>query len=159
MNRIPRRLGATLAGIAALTASAASLACSLSPSDPDRIKQLMAREIAHRLGVSAAQIPPSAISPPQLHTPFPLGANCSGLGSFHHSAGFRWSVKEKLGPGPMPLPEPPPVSESPAAVERMPPGSAARRPAPRECFYEGVAVLMGFDYSSPVAVHFSQRCR
>ncbi len=160
MDRNTRRFASSLAGIAALTASAASLACSLVPANPERIKQLMAGEIAHRLGIAAARIPLSAISPPQLHTPFPLGADCSGLGAYHHSAGFRWSVTERSGLGPLPSsPERPPAVESAGAVDRMPPGSAALAPAPRLCSYEGVAVVMGFDYSSPVAVHFAQRCR
>lgn len=154
-----RRFIATMTGIAALTASATSFACSLVPSDPDRITQMMAREIAHRLGMTAAQVPLSAISPPKLHTPYPLGADCSGLGAFHHSAGFRWSDTRRPGPGPMPLPDKPTPIESAAAVGRLPPGSAALRPAPQQCTYEGVAVVMGFDYSSPVAVNFSRRCR
>lgn len=160
MDRNTRRFAASVAGIAALTASAASLACSLEPADSQRIKQLMAREIAHRLGMTAARIPLSAISPPQLHTPFALGADCSGLGAYHHSAGFRWSVTESPGLGLLPSPpERPPAVESAGAVDRMPPGSAARAPDPRLCSYEGVAVVMGFDYSSPVAVHFARRCR
>lgn len=160
MNRNTRRFTATTVGIAALAASAAGMACSLVPSDPDRIKQMMAREIAHRLGMSAAQFPLGAISAPHLHTPYPLGADCSGLGAYHHSAGFRWSVAERSGYEP--LPSPPalqPVIGAGPEVTRMLPGSAARAPAPRQCVYEGVAVVLGFDYSSPVAVHFSRRCR
>lgn len=159
MSCNPRRFATTLVGIAALTASAASLACSLEPADPERIKQLMLQEIAHRLGITAARIPPSAISEPQLHTPFPLGADCSGLGAYHHSAGFRWDESQRPGTQPVPLPERPPRSESPADVDRLPPGSAAMRPAARQCWYEGVAVLLGYDYASPVAVHFNRRCR
>lgn len=154
-----RRFATTLVGVAALTASAASLACSLAPVDPDRIKQMMAREIEHRLGLTAARLPLSAISTPQLHTPFELGADCSGLGAYHHSAGFRWDETRRLGPQPMPISERPSPTEALAAIERLPPGSAALKPATKQCSYEGVAVVLGFDYSSPVAVHFNRRCR
>ena len=143
MSCNPRRFTATLLGMAALTASAASLACSLAPVDPERVKQLMAQEIAHRLGITAARIPLNAISPPQLHTPFPLGADCSGLGAYHHSAGFRWEETRRPGPQPMPLPERPPRSESRANVDRLPPGSAALRPAARQCSYEGWPCFSG----------------
>lgn len=159
MRLHPRRLTHAMVGMTALTASAVGLACSLVPADPQRITQMMRKEIAHRLGIAPMRIPAGAISPPQLHTPFALGADCSGLGALHHSAGFRWEETQRPGPGPMPIPERPSPTESPAAVERMPPGSAALRPAAQRCIYEGVAVVMGFDYTSPVAVHFSRRCR
>lgn len=159
MSVTTRRFATTLVGVAVLTASAASLACSLEAADPDRIKQMMAGEIAHRLGITAARVPLTAISPPKLHTPFPLGADCSGLGAFHHSSGFRWEETRPPGPQPMPIPDRPSPEESLASVDRLPPGSAALKPASRQCVYVGVAVVMGFDYSSPVAVHFNQRCR
>lgn len=154
-----RRFAATMTGIAALTASAASRARSLLTPDPNRIKQMMAQKIAHRLGMTAAQIPLSAISPAKLHTPFPLGADCSGLGTYHHSAGFRWSDTQPPGSGPTPLRAPPSPTEPAAALDHLPPGSAALRPAPQQCTYEGVAVVMGFDYANPVAVNFIRDCR
>jgi len=158
MSCHPRHFAATMVGLAALTASAASFACSLAPADPDRIRQLMAQEIAHRLGITAARIPLSAITLPQLHAPFALGADCSGLAAYHYSAGFRWQDMRRPGPQPMPLPQPPSRTEGLADIARLPPGSAAARPVARQCSYEGVAVLLGFDYSSPVTVHFQRRC-
>ena len=153
-----RRVAAVLVGAAATLATASSFACTIAPRNPYRIRQLMAQEIAHRLGITAARIPLSAITLPQLHAPFPLGADCSGLGAYHYSAGFRWQDMRRPGPQPMPLPQPPSRTEGLADIARLPPGSAAARPVARQCSYEGVAVLLGFDYSSPVTVHFQRRC-
>ncbi len=168
---------AALAGAAAVLASASSAACSLAPTDPIQIKQMMAREIAHRLGIKPQQVPLHDISQPQLHTPFPLGADCSGLGAFHHSAGFRWSEAgqpasvpgpwpgpwpkpwpwadpRKPWPGPGPVPEP----QGAAKLAAEPENPSFRHPQ-RHCTYEGVAVVLGYGYSSPVAVNFERRCR
>ena len=175
MNPPIHHVVAALAGAVVVLASASSAACSLAPTDPIQIKQMMAREIAHRLGIQPRQVPLHAISQPQLHTPFPLGADCSGLGAFHHSAGFRWSEAVQPAPGPWPGPRPQPW---PWADPRKPwpgPGPApvpqgAEQPAAepehsrprhpqRHCVYEGVAVVLGYGYSNPVAVNFERRCR
>ncbi|WP_200843844.1 hypothetical protein [Pantoea sp. 18069] len=160
-----------LGGVAAL-ASASSMACSLVPENPARIKQLMANEIAHRLGMRPQQIQLSAITQPRLLTPFGLGADCSGLAAYHHTAGFRVSQPGRHGPGPGPWPGPGPdpgprpwPGAGPEAGPR--PGSGpwpgyGPLPAPgrqRQCTYEGVVVVLGYGQASPVAVNFERRCR
>lgn len=165
---------AVLVGAAAVLASASSAACSLVPADPIRIKQMMAREIAHRLGMRPQQIALDAITQPRLHTPLALGADCSGLGAYHHSAGFRIG-QSRPGPGPVPRPWPGrgPVGEPAGGADTGPtrepdagpipgPDRDPARPWPRpnpQCVYEGVAVVLGYGYSSPVAVNFERRCR
>lgn len=156
MNHKIKPFAAALVGAAAVLVSASSAACSLAPPDPIRIKQMMAREIAHRLGMRPQQIELNAITQPRLLTPFALGADCSGLGTYHHSAGFRvgqsrpWPDRgPDTGPDTGPAPWP---GHGP---------DVGRRPWPRahpQCVYEGVAVVLGYDYSSPVAVNFERRC-
>ncbi len=168
-------LAAVLVGGAGIAASTAGMACSLAPTDPIRIQQMMAREIAHRLGMRPQQVPLHALSQPQLHSPFPLGADCSGLGALHHSAGFRWSEAGQPEPGPWPGPWPKPwpwpdprkpwpgpgSAPEPRGAENLasePEHPSLRRPQ-TQCTYEGVAVVLGYGYSSPVAVNFERRCR
>lgn len=201
-----RHLAGVLLGAVATLATASSIACTIAPTSPNRIKQLMANEIAHRLGMRPQQIPLDSITPPQLVTPFGLGADCSGLAAYHHTAGFRiWDDTRRPGPwprpfpgpgpspwpgpGPTPDPDPDPGWPRPAprpspdpgpqpVPDHLPvpgtgsgsgPGSFPRpgfgsgpwpghHPGPR-CAYEGVAVVLGHDYSSPVAVNFERRCR
>ncbi|RIX70545.1 hypothetical protein, partial [Acidovorax cavernicola] len=80
-------LATVLVGAVAALASASSMACTLVPANPVRIKQMMANEIAHRLGIRPQHIQLNAITHPQLHTPLGLGADCSGLGAYHYTAG------------------------------------------------------------------------
>lgn len=103
------------------------------------------------------------ITQPRLHTPMALGADCSGLATYHHSAGFRTAQTRRPWPGPGPwwpdrgaLPDVGPDRGN----ERWPlsdgrPGAGH----PARCAYEGVAVVLGYAYSSPVAVHFERKCR
>ncbi len=154
MDHTIRHFTAVLLGAAAVLASASSAGCTLVPTDPIHIKQMMAREIAHRLGINPQQFPLNAISPPQLHTPLPLGADCSGLGAFHHSAGFRWAQAWRPGPGR--TPEPQGTGAPPKEPGRQPDRGPDFWPA--QCAYEGVAVVLGYGYSSPVAVNFERRC-
>lgn len=135
-----RHLAAVLAGAAATVAAASSAACTLAPTDPNRIRQMMAYEIAHRLGMRPQQIPFNAITYPQLITPLGQGADCSRLGAYHHIAGFRVWAGGQPWPGPGAGPWP------------------GHNP-PRQRFHHGVAVLLGYGYSSPVAVNFERRCR
>lgn len=165
-------LAAALVGTVAALASASSMACTIAPTNPMRIKQMMANEIAHRLGMRPQQIPLNAISQPQLHTPLGLGADCSGLGAYHYSSGFRVGPQSwpqpwpgpGSGPGPGPGPGPWPGSGAdPDPDHLQPPRPGPGRPwpdrRPGRCAYEGVAVVLGYAYSSPVAVHFERRCR
>lgn len=207
-----RHLAVVLVGAATTLATASSIACTIAPTNPNRIKQLMANEIAHRLGMRPHQVPLDAITSPKLHTPLGIGVDCSGLGAYHHTAGFRiWDSsrppgsgpgpwpKPEPGPGPGPAPEWPPrpfpgtgplpdpdpdpdhlpipgfgprpgfdprpdLDPRPGADPR--PGFGRPRPFPRpghdprdRCVYEGVAVVLGHGYSSPVAVNFERRCR
>jgi len=164
-------LAALVLGAAAALVSASSIACTLAPTNPARIKQMMAKEIAHRLGMRPQEIPLGAITQPQLHTPLGLGADCSGLGAYHHTAGFRIAPpagpdqgpRPRPGPGPWPGPRPDPRPDPwPGGPDRQPrPGPDSPWPDrnPPRCAYEGVAVVLGYGYSSPVAVHFEHRCR
>lgn len=161
-------LAAVLLGAAAALASASSIACTLAPTNPVRIKQMMANEIAHRLGMRPQEIPLSVITQPQLHTPLGLGADCSGLGAYHHTAGFRISQagpgqgprpRPRPDPSPWPRPRPDPWPGGPDRQPRPGPDSPWPERNPSRCAYEGVAVVLGYDYSSPVAVHFERRCR
>lgn len=166
-------LAAVLLGAAAALVSASSFACTLATANPARIKQMMANEIAHRLGMRPQEIPLSAITQPQLHTPLGLGADCSGLGAYHHTAGFRIGHSAAPGQGPRPRPGPGPGPGPWPGPRPRPdpwPGGPDRQPRPgpdtpwpdrnpSRCAYEGVAVVLGYDYSSPVAVHFESRCR
>ena len=184
-----RHLAVVLVGAAATLATASGIACTIAPTSPHRIKQMMANEIAHRVGMRPQQIPLDAITTPKLITPLGLGSDCSGLGAYHHSAGFRvWDgsrapgpwPRPEPGPGPGPDPEWPPrpfPGTGPAPdpdpdPDHLPvPGVGPRpgfhpRPFPRpsphprqHCVYEGVAVVLGHGYSSPVAVNFERRCR
>ena len=139
---------AALLGTGIALAPAAGQDCSLRPADPLRIKQLMAREIGFRLGLGPRQLPLAAITKPELHAPFGLDSLCRGLGSFHYSAGFRYAEVWRIGPGPW-LPHVPQPEREPGA-----------RPVPpyAQCSYEGVAVVLGYGESSPVAVHFTRHC-
>lgn len=137
-----------LLGVAAAVTPPASHACSLVPVDPVRIKQLMAQEIGYRLGLGARQFPLSAITTPELHTPYGLDSLCRGLGAFHHSAGFRYAEGWRVGPGPW-LPGTPQPESAPGG-KPWPPYA--------QCTYEGVAVVLGHGESSPVAVHFTRKC-
>ncbi|MFC7208054.1 hypothetical protein ACFQOZ_16270 [Comamonas endophytica] len=106
-----RHLAVALVGAAATLATASSIACTIAPTNPNRIKQLMANEIAHRLGMRPHQISLDAITTPKLQTPLGIGVDCSGLGAYHHTAGFRiWDSSRPpgSGPGPWPKPEPGP---------------------------------------------------
>ena len=131
-------------GALVVLASASSMACSLSPADPIKIKQIMAKEIAYRLGKKPEQIPLSIITEPELYMPFGLGADCSGLGALHYSAGFRFAEAWRLELGPWFWPDFGDWS--------------GRWPQYAQCSYEGVAAVLGFGYSSPVAVNFEQKC-
>jgi hypothetical protein len=102
-------------------AGADALACSLIATEEVKIKEKLASGIADELGWEVSSINLDDITFPVLHTPLGLGADCSGLDAFHHSAGFRITDEE--------------------------------------CTYEGVAVLMGYWYTNPVAVHHKKRCR
>lgn len=114
------KLAPTFAVAIGLTATAPSLACSLATVDTTKIKEKMAAAIADSLGWETERISTDAITTPQLHTPLGLGADCSGLGAFHHTAGYR-------------------IEDS-------------------GCRYEGVAVLLGYWYTNPVAVHHTREC-
>lgn len=105
-----RCFAATMTGIAALKASAASRARSLLTPDPNRIKQMLAQEIAHRLVMTAAQIPLSAISPAKLHTPFPLVRIAVGWARITTAPGSAGATPSRRAPGPRPcgLRHPPP---------------------------------------------------
>lgn len=70
-----------------------------------------------------------------------------GLGAFHYSTGFRFAEGWRIGPGPW-LPGLPSVAGD----------VATRWPPYAQCTYEGVAVVLGHDASSPVAVHFKRNC-
>ncbi|MCT9812680.1 hypothetical protein N0K08_18775 [Acidovorax sp. Be4] len=143
-------LAVALLGTVTTLVSVSSAACSLQPTDPVRIKQMMAKEIAFRLGTSPQRIPLAAISQPELHTPYPLGADCSGLATYHHSAGFRLGEVSQSESRPRPWPHPRPW---PYPFPYPPPSSGT------QCSFEGVAVVLGYGYSSPVAVHFERKCR
>lgn len=215
-------------------------ACSLVPPDTLLLKKAMAGEIAFRLAIKVEQVALDDITTPELQRPFALGPDCSGLASFHHSAGFRvalatqqhvfatmgkpqtaagagaryrdryhaglyssrpWAGVQRnfwLAPRPkraagmedsayvrwpqypterrlaasqppMPAPQrwPQYADESgfdPRAQgvspERWTTFSAApaQSLAPGLCRYEGVAVVLGYDSASPVAVNFTQQC-
>lgn len=202
MQRKISHCAALVVGVVTVMATASSMACSLAPQDPVRIKQAMAREIAYRLGVRPQQIPLSAITQPRLHTPLGLGADCGGLAAYHHSAGFRWGEGGQSGPGPGPWPGPHPRPRPDPRPDPAPgpwPGSGpwpgphpgpppgpwpgpgpapepigandasalpvhgaqpwpGNRPPRRQCFYEGVAVVLGYGHNSPVAVNFQRQC-
>ena len=168
MRQKMRHFAILLSGAAAIMASTSSMACSLEPVDPLLIKQMMAKEIAYRLGIQAQQIPLSKITEPKLHAPLGLGADCSGLWAHHHSSGFRIRAAA-VRPDSEPAPE---IAAAPAAVStaKTTPHSQSRahqpqspdvkthNHSPRICNYEGVAVLLGYDAPSPVAVNFEQLC-
>lgn len=168
-----RQFAATLMGSAVVTLSVSSMACVLPPTDPVRIKQIMAREIAYRLGMRTHQIPLNAISQPELHNPRGLGRDCRGIEGVYHSATFRiGSVPVAAGPAAEPLRWPQYAREpvtTPLRRKRQSylpghgvfNGAQGRWPeyaTSARCVYEGVAVLLGHDYSSPVAVNFERRC-
>lgn len=167
MRQTNRCRAAPLVAALAVLAATASGACSLEPPDAARIKQMMAREIGHRLGLAPGQFPVSAITAPRLHSPYALDSLCHGLGALHHSAGFRhvrpWRVGPVLPPG-APSPEAAVQVRAPAhsaaALARAAEFAPAGHMAPYStCMYEGVAVVLGYDHSSPVAVHFKRRCQ
>lgn len=114
------KLAPMLAAAVGLTAAAPSLACSLAAVDATKIKEKMAAAIADSLGWETGRVGTDAITEPQLHAPLGLGPDCSGLGAYHHTAGYRI---EDGG-----------------------------------CRYEGVAVLLGYWYTNPVAVHHTREC-
>lgn len=213
-----RRLARAMVGMTALTASAVGLACSLVPADPQRITQIMRKEIAFRLAINVEQISLSDITAPQLHRPLELGADCSGLAALHHSSGFRiavatqqhafatmgrphtasgtgsryrdrvasgfysgrdragvrgnlWRAPKQQGApegghsGPVRWPQYPHESQFTWHAPQQTPmrwstlGVAPAQPAAQGlCRYEGVAVVLGYDGSSPVAVNFQQHC-
>lgn len=158
MRQTYRCIAAALVAGACALASSASGACALAPMDAVRIKQMMAREIEHRLGLEPGRLPIGAISTPQLHSPYALDALCQGQGALHHSAGFRYAQFWRLGPGPLP----PLLSPGPDSVSMPAPADSANsrgQPPYATCSYEGVAVVLGYDYSSPVAVHFKRSCQ
>ena len=148
-----------LLGLAALLAPTMGRGCSLVPMDALRTQQLMAREIGHRLGLGQRAFPLEAISTPQMHAPLGLDSLCRGLGAFHYSAGFRFAQAWRIGPGPwlpsMAHPRPGAMPADPDADADVDP---RRWPAHAQCSYEGVAVVLGHDESSPVAVHFRKSC-
>lgn len=227
-------------GSAALAGPACCMACALAPADPLLLKQMMAKEIAFRLAINAEQISLNDITPPKLHRPLELGADCSGLAALHHSSGFRIAVAQQQhafatmgkphtaygtgarhrdrvssgfysgrdwagvrrnfwrAPKPQGTPDvdysghirwpqyprerdvapanpamqpaqrwPQYPHESQVAWQgtQQPPvrwstlGVAPAQPAGQGlCRYEGVAVVLGYDASSPVAVNFQQHC-
>lgn len=168
-----RHFAATLVGAAAVALPVASMACVLPPMDPVRIKQIMAKEIAYRLGMRTHQITLNAISQPQLHSPRGLSRDCRGIEGVHYSATFRIaSVPLTPEPAAEPLRWPQYAREPTAAPLRRKrqsflPGHGVfngaqgrwpEYPTSARCVYEGVAVLLGYDYSSPVAVNFERRC-
>lgn len=168
-----RHFAATLVGAAVLTLSVSSMACVLAPMDPVRIKQILAKEIAYRLGMPTHQIPLYAISQPELHSPRGLGRDCRGIEGVYHSATFRIaSMPLTAQPAVEPLRWPQYAREPVATPLRrkrqsfLPgrgvvdsaPGRWPQYPASARCVYEGVAVLLGYAYSSPVAVNFERRC-
>lgn len=215
-------------------------ACSLEPPDILLLKKAMAGEIAFRLAIKVEQVALDDITTPELQRPLALGPDCSGLASFHHSAGFRvalatqqhvfatmgkpqtaagagaryrarfhaglyssrpWAGVQRnfwLAPRPqsaagvedsgyMRWPQYPTerrfaASQPPMSTpqrwsqyadesvvdpraqgvspERWTTFSAvaAQSLAPGLCRYEGVAVVLGYDSTSPVAVNFTQQC-
>ncbi len=178
MSSKMRHCTAAAVGIVAVTVSAASMACALEPADPIRIKQMMAKEIAFRLGLRLQQVPLNAITTPKLHSPVPLGRDCSGLERFHHSAAFR-IVTPSFAPEPSVSPlrwpefareQPPqyvsrrrPLPSWPRGARvpgrwAEPSGWGGRWPEHTHCAYEGVAVVLGYGYSSPVEVNFDREC-
>lgn len=167
MHLTKRFFAAALAAAAAALAPVAAGACTLQPVDKIRIKQMMADEIAHRLGLERGKFPINAITEPQLHRPYALDSLCTGLGALHHSAGFRHAQVWRIGPGPLPptfWPQPALPAHGERAAQRDTAQPAARPagvegwPPYASCAYEGVAVVLGYAYSSPVAVHFERRC-
>lgn len=167
MHPTKRCLAAALVAAAAALAPVAAPACTLQPMDAVRIKQMMADEIGHRLGLARGRFPISAITEPQLHRPYALDSLCTGLGAHHHSAGFRYAQVWRIGPGPLPptlwpRPAPPVHGERAAQRDTAQPDARAAGvegwPPYATCTYEGVAVVLGYGYSSPVAVHFERRC-
>lgn len=168
-----RHFAATLVGAAIVSLSVSSMACVLPPTDPVQIKQILAREIAYRLGMRTHQISLSAISQPELHSPRGLGRDCSGLNSVHYSATFRIaSVPLTPEPAVEPLrwaqfPREPVATPLRRKRQSFRPGHGVDNGVPgrwpqyatsARCVFEGVAVLLGPVYSSPVAVNFERRC-
>ncbi len=173
-----RHFAIAVLGMLSVMVPAASMACSLEPTDPVRIKQMMAKEIAYRLGMPLHQIPLNAITTPALHSPVRLDRDCRGLERWHHSAAFRIvASKFPADPGVSPMRWPEYAREQlPQAVSRRrqsstgPGGMGApgrwavtsgwpgRWPVHTHCAYEGVAVVLGYGYSSPVAVNFDREC-
>lgn len=177
-----KRCTALFVGAVALAGASAGMACTLKPSDPIRIKQMMAREIAHRLGMAPQQVPLNAITQPVLHTPFGLAADCRGIDGYHYSAAFRVGMASVPGHDasaaqpPLRWPqyarEPaftqqgrkrdpsagPDAADGPARWTDMGP-SMGRWPQHERCAYEGVVVVLGYGYSSPVSVHFNSVCK
>ena len=158
---LPTRLqcAGLLLGTAALWAPTMGRACSLVSMDALRTKQLMAREIGYRLGLGQRAFPLEAISTPQMHAPLGLDSLCRGRGALHYSAGFRFAQAWRIGPGPWlpPVAKPPPGA-MPADRKADAEVDPRRWPAHAQCSYEGVAVVLGHDESSPVAVHFQKSC-
>ena len=157
-------VAALVAGAGAL-APVAGRACTLQPMDAVRIKQMMADEIGHRMGLARGKFPLAALTEPRLHSPYPLDSLCAGLGAFHHSAGFRYAQVWRIGPGPFSPAVPRPVGPGPALGAQADALVAGARdaavggwPPYATCAYEGVAVVLGYGYTSPVAVHFERRC-
>lgn len=80
---------------AAFMLPTSGMACSLVPPDALVLKRMMAQEIAFRLAIKPEQVSLNDITPPELHRPLPLGADCSGLAAFHHSSGFSLAVAQQ----------------------------------------------------------------
>ncbi|MOA00199.1 hypothetical protein D3C78_1195490 [compost metagenome] len=173
-----RRFAAVVAGTAAVLASIASVACPITPPDPVRLKQIMAREIAHRLGMHPQQVPLNVITAPQLHSPVAVGRDCRGIEHWHHSAAFRIVVPAgHPAPSgePMRWPEYPREEMAPALSKKRQSSTArggagapgrwtresgwpGRWPVYSHCAYEGVAAVLGYADTSPVAVNFERQC-
>ncbi|WP_159916176.1 hypothetical protein [Pantoea sp. 18069] len=183
MHQKIKHCAAAIAGAAALMGPATGMACTLKPADLFRIKQMMAVEIAHRLGLRPQQVPLQAITQPVLHSPLALEADCGGLDSYHYSAAFRIGVGSPSDPGAAAT-QPPmrwgQYAREPSTTrmgrKREPSAgpdaagaglqrwsdmgpSMGRWPQHERCAYEGVAVVLGYGYSSPVAVNFKRKCR
>lgn len=152
-------------------------ACVVDAPDPVRLKQMMAGEIAFRLGLHPRQVPLNAITSPELHTPVRLGRACEGIESSYYSAAFRITMPHsapEYAATPLRWPrlarEPPEPGISKRRSSSMGAGGAGRPGrwtstdgwpgrwrAPTHCAYEGVAVIMG-QGSGPVKVNFERRC-
>lgn len=67
-----------------------AFACSLAYVPNEIIKDKLSKGIADEIGVDVSDLK-IELTEPELHEPYPLGADCSGLDSMHRSAGFKAS--------------------------------------------------------------------